>query len=193
MNYKEEDWVNLRKKMKKVMDEKRYEHTLGVSYTAATLAMIFDEDIEKAKLAGLLHDCAKNMEHDKKIKLCKKNGYKPNQFELDNPSLLHARCGSILAKTKYNVDDEDVLNAICSHTTGRPGMSKLEQIIFIADFIEPGRKPWSGLDNVRRLSYEDLNKATCQILSDMLDYLNKDDKSIDPMTQKTYEYYSRLI
>jgi predicted HD superfamily hydrolase involved in NAD metabolism len=90
-------------------------------------------------------------------------------MELQNPTaLLHAKVGSFLAKEKYGIEDEDVLNAIRYHTTGRPCMSTLEKILYIADYIEPGRKHASNLLQIRRMAFQDLDKTLFKILEDTL-------------------------
>ena len=112
-----------------------------------------------------------------------------SELEKENPFLLHAKVGAYLAKEKYGVEDQDILNAICNHTTGRPNMSLLEKIVFVADYIEPGRKHASNLDEVRRLAFEDLEQALIKILSDILEYLNSGNGDVDPMTRKTLDHY----
>ncbi len=184
---------DLRKAMKKVQDDDRYEHTLGVAYTAACLAAIYDVDVAKALRAGLLHDCAKCIDSDKKISLCKKYHIEISDVEKRNPSLLHAKLGAKLAKEKYDEKDEDVLNAITSHTTGRPGMSTLEKIIFIADYIEPGRNKATNLYEVRKLAFADLNEALVKILQDTLEYLIYKGEEIDPATKSTLDYYMQKL
>lgn len=185
------DMHKMKKQLVKSLDSKRYEHTLGVAYTSAALAMCYGEDIKKAEIAGLLHDCAKCMDNEKKIHICKKNNITINEAEQRNPFLLHAKVGGYLAKTKYEVEDEEILNAIIYHTTGRPGMSLLEKIVYISDYIEPGRNHASNLDEVRRLCFQDLDKGLLQILEDTLTHLKDSNKEIDPMTQETYNYYKR--
>ncbi|MBR4980946.1 MAG: bis(5'-nucleosyl)-tetraphosphatase (symmetrical) YqeK [Lachnospiraceae bacterium] len=181
----------IRKQLIKALDSKRYEHTQGVAYTSAALAMRYGEDIRKAELAGLLHDCAKCLDNEKKINICKKNDISISDAEQRNPFLLHAKVGGHLAKTKYKIDDEDIINAILYHTTGRPGMSLLEKIVYIADYIEPGRDHEPNLDEVRSLSFQDLDEALLRILEDILVHLKESSKEIDPMTQMTYEFYKR--
>ena len=185
------DLHKIRKQLIKALDSKRYEHTQGVAYTSAALAMRYGEDVCKAELAGLLHDCAKCLENEKKIHICKKNGINISDAEQRNPFLLHAKVGGHLAKTKYKIDDEDVINAILYHTTGRPGMSLLEKIVYIADYIEPGRENAPNLEEVRKLSFQDLDEALLRILEDILVHLKDSKKEIDPMTQMTYEFYKR--
>ena len=183
------DIKKIRKKMEKTLDPKRFEHTLGVAYTAAALAMCYEVDINKAQTAGLLHDCAKSMSNEKKLLICEKHHIPVNDVEKKNPFLLHAKVGSYLAMKQFCIHDQDIINAILNHTTGRPGMSQLEKIIYIADYIEPGRKQAPNLTQVRRMAFQDLDKALLQILGDTLKYLNSIDSPIDPMTQKTYEFY----
>lgn len=183
------DVIKLRKAMKKVQDSKRFEHTLGVAYTAAALAMRYDEDIRKAQIAGLLHDCAKCLKDEKILSICEKNNMSISEIERRNPFLLHAKAGAALAKDKYDVDDEDIINAINNHTTGRPGMSRLEKIIFIADYMEPGRKSAPNLSQIRKMAFEDLDETLCKILQDTLNYLKESDGEIDPATEVTCNYY----
>lgn len=187
------DIARLRAQVKKTQDKKRFEHTLGVTYTAACLAMCYDIDTERAETAGLLHDCAKCLSNDKKISLCKKQSIEINMTEAKNPFLLHAKAGAYLAEHKYGIRDEDILNAVRYHTTGRPGMSMLEKIVFIADYIEPGRNHSARLPELRKLAFQDLDKALVEILKDTLRYLKGTNNEIDPMTQKTYDHYKKLL
>lgn len=188
-----EDIAQLRTRIKKTQDKKRFEHTLGVTYTAACLAMCYDVDTERAEIAGLLHDCAKCLSNDKKVSLCKKQSIEINMTEAKNPFLLHAKAGAYLAEHKYGIGDEDILNAVRYHTTGRPGMSTLEKIVFIADYIEPGRDHSARLPELRRLAFQDLDKTLVEILEDTLSYLDGLENEIDPMTRKTYDYYKKIM
>ncbi len=187
------DIAKLRTQIKKTQDKKRYEHTLGVTYTAACLAMCYDIDTERAETAGLLHDCAKCLSNEKKISLCKKQSIEINMTEAKNPFLLHAKAGAYLAEHKYGIRDEDILNAVRYHTTGRPGMSTLEKIVFIADYIEPGRNHSARLPELRKLAFQDLDKVMVEILGDTLGYLKGTENEIDPMTQRTYEHYKKVL
>ncbi|MDO4464062.1 MAG: bis(5'-nucleosyl)-tetraphosphatase (symmetrical) YqeK [Bacillota bacterium] len=189
INVKTADIRKIRRKMEKVLDPKRFEHTLGVAYTASALAMCYDVDINKAQTAGLLHDCAKCMSNEKKLSICEKHHIPVNEVERKNPFLLHAKVGSYVAMKQFNIHDQDIINAILNHTTGRPGMSQLEKIIYIADYIEPSRKQAPNLTKLRRLAFQDLDQALLQVLGDTLHYLESINSPIDPMTQKTYEYY----
>lgn len=186
---KEPDIRKIRKSMEKVLDPKRYEHTLGVAYTAAALAMRYGEDINNAVLAGMLHDCAKCLTNEKRLAICEKYNIAVNDAEHKNPYLLHAKVGSFLAMKKYGVTDKDVINAILNHTTGRPGMSLQEKIIWVADYIEPGRKQAPNLALIRKMAFEDLDQALLTALKDTLEYLHAGKMEVDTMTQRTYDFY----
>ncbi len=182
----------IRRAMEKTLDSKRYEHTLGVEYTAAALAMRYGASIKNAQLAGLLHDCAKCMSDDKRLSICEKHNISISEYERRNPSLLHAKVGSFLAMEEYDVTDLDVIHAILNHTTGRPGMTLLEKIVFVADYIEPGRDKAANLSEIRQLAFVDLDAAMLRILKDTLNYLETTGDEMDPMTRKTYDYYCEL-
>lgn len=190
---KSADIRKIRKSMEKTLDRKRFEHTLGVAYTATALAMCYQVDLNKAQVAGLLHDCAKCLSDEKRIAICIKHNIQISAIEQKNPFLLHAKVGSYMAMKKFNVHDPDIINAILNHTTGRPGMSDLEKIIYIADYIEPGRKQAPNLAEVRKLAFKDLDQALIKILGDTLKYLQDSGGEIDPMTQKTHEFYINLV
>ncbi|MGN1166789.1 MAG: bis(5'-nucleosyl)-tetraphosphatase (symmetrical) YqeK [Lachnospiraceae bacterium] len=181
------------KKLQKELDAERYQHTLGVMYTAASLAMCHGENIESALLAGLLHDCAKCIPGHEKIKLCKKYKLEISPVEEKNPSLLHAKLGAYLAEKKYDITNQDILNAINSHTTGRPGMTLLEKIIYIADYMEPGRAELPNMADVRKMAFENIDDCLFRILKDSLVYLKSRDLPIDIMTEKTYNYYKQEL
>ena len=102
---------------------------------------------------------------------------------------MHAKAGAILAKTKYDVKDQEVLHAICVHTTGEPDMSLLDKIIYVADYIEPKRDRAPRLAEIRQLAFSDLNACIAEILYDTLHFLDGKKGSIDPATQCTYEFY----
>ncbi len=190
---KDEVFPNYQKKLKKELDADRYEHTIGVAYTAAALAMRYGANIQQAQVAGLLHDCAKCIPNQKKIALCQKYNIKITEVELENPFLLHAKLGAFLAMHKYGITDKEITSAILSHTTGRPNMSLLVKIIFVADYIEPQRKKQPNLAEIRKLAFIDLDRALLQILEDTLAFLSASAGSVDPMTEKTYLYYKNLL
>lgn len=185
------DFAELQEKLKVVLPLKRYEHTLGVRYTAASLAMCHGVDVYKAQLAGLLHDCAKSYSEEKLLSMAGEYRLSVSDAERVSPYLLHAKVGAYLAEHIYGVEDTEVLKAICYHTTGRPAMTQLEKIIFIADYIEPNRKEIIGLLESRRLAFEDLDYAMYYILENTLQYLEKKSgcTNIDAITKSAYEFY----
>ena len=180
---------NIRSELSEALTAKRFRHTEGVAYTAACLAMRYGEDIKKAEIAGLLHDCAKCIDNETKINICIKNNIEISPSESRNPFLLHAKVGAYIAETKYGISDPDILNSIRYHTTGRPNMSLLEKIIYVADYIEPCRNKVENLSEVRRICFENLEQGLSVILKDTLTHLKESKKELDPMTQYTYEYY----
>lgn len=179
----------IQSKIRKTLSEKRYEHSLGVSFTAFCLALRYGEDPEKARLAGILHDCAKQIDDNKMLEICQKNNLSISNVEENNLFLLHGKAGSVIARKKYKVEDEDILNSITFHTTGRPNMSLLEKIIYIADYIEPGRNQAPDLEELRKLAFEDIDKCLIKILESTLNYIDKKGSALDPLTKETYEYY----
>lgn len=186
MNYTE-----IKKKLKKTQDKERYEHTKGVMYTAGCLAMAHGYDVDKAMLAGLLHDCAKCIPNEDKLTLCREHHILVTPIEAENPFLLHAKLGALLAEIEYDISDPEILHAIKVHTTGEPDMNTLDKIIYIADYIEPCRNKAPNLEKVRELAFRDLNVCMAQILRDTLIYLKSGKGTIDPTTQLTYEFYKQ--
>ena len=187
------DISKLRKEMAEVQKSSRLEHTIGVAYTASALAMRYGANMEKALIAGYLHDCAKHMTGEELLKFCKKNDLPVSAVESENPSsLLHGKVGAFLAREKYGVEDEEILSAIYYHTTGHPGMTLLEKIVFLADYMEPGRDKAPNLSIIREMIFVDIDKALLQVLEDTLLHLKSSDKPLDDMTQKTYNYYKSI-
>lgn len=178
--------TDMLKKLKKTLDPQRYSHTLGVEETAVRMARTFGADERKASLAGLLHDCAKC------CSLQEMNAYVQNDSiaqTVDSDmhasrALMHGPAGVARARAEYGVDDPEVLHAIRYHTTGCAGMSVLDKIIYLADMIEPGRKEYPGLSDVRALCESDLDGAMRLALSQSAGYVNENRQALHPDTQK---------
>lgn len=183
------DRIEMIDKLKDKLPRKRFEHSIGVEYTAGTMAFMYGVDVEKAMIAGLLHDCAKYVPNDKKIRKCEKRGILISECEYKNPDLLHAKLSAVYAKEKYGVMDEEILSAIACHTTGKPAMTTLEKIVYIADFIEPNRDVLPDMDIIRQEAYTDLDFCLLHILRNSMNHLCKKGAVIDPLTQETYAYY----
>ena len=174
-------------KLKKELDAQRYTHTLGVEETARQMALLFGEDPQKAALAGLLHDCAKCMTLTQMVKAAKCVPLDPVMKE--SKALMHAVAGMCVAKNVYGVDDPDVLGAIRWHTTGHAGMTRLEKIIYLADMIEPSRKPYPGLEEIRALCWKDLDLAMHTALTMSLEHVVSQGKTLHPDTLAALQEY----
>ena len=162
-------------RLKKELDAARYAHTLGVEKTAREMAEKFGVDEEKAALAGLLHDCAKCMPLDPVMK--------------ESKALMHAVAGAHVAQDVYDVHDPEVLGAIRWHTTGHANMTKLEKIVYLADMIEPNRKPYPGLEALRKLCMTDLDEAMHMALLMSLDHVREQGKPLHPDTMAALAEY----
>lgn len=179
----------MRDKLQKKLTDRRFEHSLGVEYVSGCLAMVHDVNVEKAMTAGLLHDCAKCLSPEEKIERCTKNNLPISECEYNNPELLHAKLGAFYAREKYDVKDPYILSAIACHTTGKPAMNMLEKILFVADYIEPNRKPLKEIEEIRKEAFADIDKCIVHILKNTLSYLDTTTDDTDPMSIDTYNYY----
>lgn len=162
--------MNIKEYLIENIGVKRYEHSLRVVETGLDLAGIYGEDPDKVRLAGLLHDCGKIRDKDLLLKKAKSFDIINDIVLRNNLELLHAPLAAEIAKKYFKVIDEDVLNAIRYHTTGRVGMSQLEKIIFLADYIEPMRN-FDGVENVRLLAKEDLDLAVIKAMDQTINFL----------------------
>ncbi len=187
------DFDEIRRQLKQVLKPGRYEHSLGVMYTACALAMAHGYSMEDAQLAGLLHDCGKYMSPEELLSFAKANHIEVSDAELANPQLLHGKAGAVLAQTKYGVADPSVIHAISVHTTGCPDMSLLDEIIFTADYIEPNRNRAPRLKEIREVAFDDLSLAVTLILEDTISYLKAAPSKMDLTTVATYQSYKSKI
>lgn len=158
----------IKKELEHTLSASRFLHTLGVVETAEQLAVIYGVDRTKVRLAALLHDAGK-----------------PFASNLE-----HAGKSVQIAKERFGITDSEILDAILYHTTGRPNMSKLEKIIFVADYIEPNRKKAPNLEILRQMACENLDQCVGMIAKATLDYLIDTKVAfIDPLTEQTYHFY----
>ncbi len=183
------DIEDARKQLKKALSKKRYQHSMRASDTAVSLAARYSYPSYPARVAGLLHDCAKDIPEDEYFKILEKKQVPVSMAEKKSPYLLHAKVGAIIARDEFGITDPDVLSSIRTHTTGEPDMSLLQKIIFTADYIEPGRDKAARLDEIREMAFFDLDICVREILFDTLKYLEETKSDIDPATRETYEYY----
>ncbi len=167
--------------LKQSLKPGRYIHSVGTMKEAITLAEHYGEDSDKAAVAGLLHDCAKNLKDDETLEYCRNNGIELSEVEKKQVYLLHGEVGAIIASEKYCVEDESILNAIKYHSTGYSNMSMLDKIIFLADCIEPGRTH-DEVHITRELAYKDLNKALVSAFDSTIKYVIEQQGLIHPNT-----------
>ena len=171
--------------VKKQLTDHRYLHTLGVVETAIQLAEKYGEDIKKAELAAIFHDYAKFRSKDEMKNIILEQEDMPEILLRYNSELWHAPVGAYLVEKEVGVEDRDVLNAIKYHTSGRVNMSLLEKIIYVADYIEPGRH-FPGVEEVRELAQQELNSALIKSLQNTITFLLKKNQAIFPDTIETY-------
>ncbi len=178
--------------LKNNLSEKRFLHTMGVAETAKVLADRWGVEPFRAYVAGLVHDCAKEVPFDETIRLLEESGFDLSPLEKSTPGILHAPLGAILAKEIFDIDDEEILCAVKYHTTGRENMSVLEKIIYIADFIEPNRS-YSEAEEVRTLAKIDIDKAALREADMVIKFNIAKGKMLHPDTIYTRNYLLKII
>ena len=166
------------------MSEKRFKHVLGVEKTAIALAELYGEEPEKVSLAALLHDYAKEQPEAEMLDLIISENMNLDLTQYGS-AIWHGPVGAILARREFGIEDEEILNAIANHTIGAPTMSLAEQIIFVADYIEPGRN-FEGVRQARDLAKESLNEAVRYEMKETVQYLLKNNMKIYPKAIDSY-------
>ena len=179
----------LREKAYAWLKPKRIAHVAGCESEAVKLAMRWGEDPETAAEAGILHDITKKLNFEEQLILCGKYGIINDNLELGSPKLLHAKTGAALARDLFGVSDR-VYNAIRWHTTGKPDMTLLEKIIYLADYIEPTRD-FPGVEKLRELCYEDIDAAMALGLSMSLADIRSYGEEPYKDTVEACEWYGR--
>lgn len=175
-------------KLRNTLEKKRFEHSLLVMESAVKLAEHYGADVEKARIAGLLHDCAKNYPIDELYAICDRYGIFLDEITRNEPGLLHAYAGACILKDEYGIDDEEIYDAVFYHTVGKPDMSPITKIIFIADCIEPGRGAgWA--DEVRNAVFEDMDKALIIQLDNTIRSVLKKGTLLHTNTINTRNFY----
>ena len=164
----------IKKDLKDILSEKRYTHSVGVMEMAARLAEIYGADVETAKLAGILHDIAKEMSSEEKLKYVKENNIIINEVERINTPILHGKIGADIAKKKYGIN-EQVQRAIEYHTTTNPNMDLISKIVYVSDKIELNRKSEDyDIKYERELALKDIDKTIIYIIdSNIKSLINK--------------------
>lgn len=170
----------------------RFAHSLSVAYTAKRLARNHGIDPLRAEQAGLLHDCAKCMPVKEMQRIATENALTEDPEFLSSGALLHSVVGAWVAKDRYHMEDEQVLEAIACHNTGKPGMSRLSMCVCLADSIEPLRKSYPLLERVRLLSELSLERALLLSLESTADYVRSGGKTLHPQTLQTIQWLKTL-
>ena len=181
--------------IEKNFSEKRKIHTEGVRQTAMKLAEKFgdgtSELIEKAELAALYHDMYRGVPVDVLNYYVKHLNLDEKRYK-DNANLAHGKIAAVVIQRDFDEKDQDIINAVSFHTTGRPEMSLLEKIIYIADAVEPNRS-YPGVQNLRQILEEDLDRAVLQSLTNTINYVRSEKKFLDEDTVLAKEYFEKLI
>jgi predicted HD superfamily hydrolase involved in NAD metabolism len=167
------------------VSEHRVNHILGVETMSIALAEHHQLDVEKAALAGLMHDLAKYFKPQRLLSMAQAEGLELDEVDFATPHLLHADVGAIVARDEFQVTDPEILQAIANHTLGRPGMSPLSCVVFLADSLEAGRGDDEDLQTLRRTSAEDLVRAVWHTCDYSLQHLIGARKQIHPRTIRT--------
>ncbi|MBN2852171.1 MAG: bis(5'-nucleosyl)-tetraphosphatase (symmetrical) YqeK [Clostridia bacterium] len=182
------DYIN--KKLQEMLSEHRYQHSLGTAIEAKKLAERYHSDQDKAYLAGLLHDCAKSLSKEQMKELLNDEGY--SEEFLSCKTVMHAPAGEKLAEREFEITDADILHSIRYHCYGKEDMSLLEKIIYVADKIEPSRQ-YNGIDELRKLAYENLDKALLVFISHSIKTLTEQNRYLYENTIRAKKYYDDMV
>lgn len=156
--------------LKKNLKPSRFDHSLGVMRSSEELASRFNANTNKAKIAGLIHDCGKNLSDAAILSLLKEHKHKITEVVYANPQLMHGLAGAIIAKDIFKVKDKEILDAVTYHTIGRKSMTKMDKIIYIADYIEPSRN-FPGVEELRRVASINLDEALLLAFDKTINYV----------------------
>lgn len=194
--YSSEVYCSYRSSLKSLLSAKRYRHVINVANLCYKLGEIHGVDPERAYVAGLLHDCAKHLDRDTVIAEARRLRLHMSKAEHARPcELMHSRIGAEYARSIYGITDSGIINSIYWHTVGHPAMTRLEQIVFLADVIEPSRTMQfnPSLDVIRSIATYDIDKATAITLANIVSYLAESpEEDLSEATFRAYYYYRRL-
>lgn len=171
----------IERKLKEVINPKRYDHTMGVVDAAIYLADKYGANPEEARIAALLHDYAKDFSEAELKEYIKVNQLKVDEVLMEAHELLHGKVGAHIAKAAFGIQNESIIKAIENHTTGNVNMGILEKIIYLADFIEVGRD-YPGVDDLRQLAEESLDRAVLRAFDNTIVYVIRIGKPLHPNT-----------
>lgn len=189
----EKEFEKLKNNIKPLLSADRYNHSISVALTAANLSFVHNENIDNAIIAGMYHDIAKELNNNELINVSKEYDIKLSNEDIDSPQVLHGIIGAEIVKHKFNIINEDILNAIRNHTMGRENMSNLEKIIYISDYIEPLRNLIPNIEEIRLMAYNNLDMCIFLITKNVINYLNNKNVKIHSNTILTNKFYGRNI
>ena len=181
------DYGPIESRVKARLKPERYKHSTNVAAKAVELAKRYGVDTKKAYLAGIVHDCAKNMSLEQMRMKCVDYDIELDEFEQKNPGLMHAKVGERVAQIELGIRDKEVLAAVKWHTLGHPGMGDLEKIIFVADMIEDGRS-FTGVDELRRTAFENLDDGVEACIKATINFNTTHNREIHPMAYEVLKW-----
>ena len=173
--------------LKRDLTPHRYLHTIAVAETAERLSKRFGVAPERAYLAGILHDCAKSMTLEDMVRLSDEMGVDADDFERNSDAIMHAPAGAARAEKEFGIRDREILSAVRKHTVGGTGLTQLEKLIYVSDFIEPNRKPFEGLEDARKLAETNLDEAAQKCAELSMKYVLECGQKVHPATEKMRE------
>ena len=169
--------------VRQTLSPKRFQHTMNVKKLAVRMAQHYGVDTEKAALAAVLHDSAKELPRTELLQIMQDNAIIKKGTQNRPEPVWHGICAAILAKTQWNVQDEEILSAIACHTTGKENMSKLDKILFLADMTSAERD-YPGVEELRSLEMRNLDKAMIQALKMTISFVEQKNAIADPESAK---------
>ena len=174
------------------LTEKRYMHSKRTADTAEKLCMLYGCDEKKGRIAGLLHDVARELGVEETFRLVTEDGIGISHIEKQYPVLLHGRAGAVIARHELDISDEDILDAIRWHTTGRVGMCRLASILYVSDYIEPGR---THIDNEFRMRIREMNieRLVMEVVKSSIAYCRMKGYSVAEQTFMLYHELEKKV
>lgn len=169
------------------LSDKRYAHSLRVAETTEHLAKLHGLDPKRSRLAGILHDAAREVGKEELLRVAEEDGLSVGDFEREQPTLLHGPVAAKLAREDLGVEDGEILDAVRAHTIGEPGMGPLALALFVADKIEPGREQ-PGVEDLREIAPVSLHRAARAALEDSISYNERRDRPAHPRSRQTLEW-----
>lgn len=180
-------------RLKRTLSDKRLVHSLLVAHTARKLAKLHGVDEDQAAMAGLLHDCAKCLPLATLQQIAKEHRLLLDKETLQSANLLHGPVGAVVSEKEYGVTDPNILSSIRCHTTGKVGMLPLDMIVYLSDKIEPSRRSYPVLEEVRALAQQDLARAMLHSLESTLAYVRSQNTTPHPTTQQVADWLKRIV